>query len=118
MQQNAETGSQGCHLRQREVHENDFAPDDVESEINQNSGQEQARDERPFHYFKCFHKIYSAERAQPGRSNTRSSGAARRISWERWRLAGANVTSCSVKAGDTRRRNGSTPSEGRFMFFS
>ena len=44
---NGDTDSQCGHLRQRKVNKNDFPPHDVQTVIDQNSWQQQARDERP-----------------------------------------------------------------------
>src|SRR5262249_54425083 len=47
--QKSEASAERGDLRQRKVNENDFSPDDVQAQIDQNAGKQQARDERPFH---------------------------------------------------------------------
>jgi hypothetical protein len=41
--------AEGCDLRKRQVHENDFPANDVEAEIDKNSRQNQTGQERPHH---------------------------------------------------------------------
>jgi hypothetical protein len=50
-----DAGAEGGGLGQREVHEDHAALDDVQSEVNQQPGQNEARDQRPFHQGEKFH---------------------------------------------------------------
>src|SRR5262245_38108042 len=72
MEQHAQAGAESRDLGQRKVHEDDFAPDDMEPEINENPRQEEARNQRPCHYFKCNHNKVEAERSAAVSKTSRS----------------------------------------------
>ena len=48
-EQQGQAGAERRHLGEREVHENDLAPHNVEPEIDQDSGEQQASNQRPQH---------------------------------------------------------------------
>jgi len=58
VKENGNACSKRGDLRQRQVYEDDFAPDDVQAEIDQQRRKDQARDQRPFHYSENFAHNY------------------------------------------------------------
>ena len=57
-EEQANTGAERCNLRQRKIYKDHLAANDVQPVVNEDAGQQKARNQRPFHYGKNFsHRI-------------------------------------------------------------